>query len=277
MKYIQPFLRLCSTNATSCGMLMDGPNFAFSVCFVAPHHILYLMLCYLVYKLFLSFKIRMAIQNQIFLLKNYFVLFYFYFWLLWVFVAVRGLSLIAASGGYSSLWCTGFSLQWLLLWSTGSRCTGFSSCGTRAQQLWLMGSRVRAWQLWHTGLIAPRHVGSSQATAQTRVPCTGRRILNHCATRDVPDMSSFRQLQHRKTHVYFPLSFMSFKKIFKIIIISFVILYILFKNKIWHLFYSLNHISNKYLDRCLHMGFHCSLPIFYILVSLLSFTYCDFY
>ena len=56
------------------------------------------------------------------------------FWLRWVLVAVRGLSLVAASGGYSSLWCAGFSLRWLLLlWSTGSRCTGFSSCGTRAQ------------------------------------------------------------------------------------------------------------------------------------------------
>ena len=32
--------------------------------------------------------------------------------------------------GYSSLWCTGFSLQWLLLLrSTGSRQAGFSSCG----------------------------------------------------------------------------------------------------------------------------------------------------
>ena len=47
-----------------------------------------------------------------------FILFYFfkfYFWLRWVFVAARGLSLVAASGDYSSLRCTGFSLQWLLL------------------------------------------------------------------------------------------------------------------------------------------------------------------
>ena len=51
---------------------------------------------------------------------------YIYFWLRWVFVV--------ASGGYSSLRCVGFSLQWLvLLWSTGSRCAGFSSCGTWAQ------------------------------------------------------------------------------------------------------------------------------------------------
>ena len=51
------------------------------------------------------------------------------FWLHWVFIAVHGLFLVAASGGYSSLWCTGFSLRWLLLLrSPGSRCVGFSSC-----------------------------------------------------------------------------------------------------------------------------------------------------
>ena len=43
---------------------------------------------------------------------------FFFFWPYWVFVALCGLSLIAASGGYSLLRCTGFSLQWLLLWST---------------------------------------------------------------------------------------------------------------------------------------------------------------
>ena len=38
---------------------------------------------------------------------------------------MRGLSLVAASGGYSSSWCTGLSLSWpLLLWSTGSRRAG---------------------------------------------------------------------------------------------------------------------------------------------------------
>ena len=69
---------------------------------------------------------------------------YFIFWLCWVFVAVRGLSLVVVSGGYSSLQCVGFSLRWLLLlWSTGSRRTGFSSCSTWAQQLWCMGSRER--------------------------------------------------------------------------------------------------------------------------------------
>ena len=62
-------------------------------------------------------------------------LFYFiYFWLRWVFVAVRGFSLVAASGGYSSLQCAGLSLRWLLLrQSTGSRHAGFSSYGMWAQ------------------------------------------------------------------------------------------------------------------------------------------------
>ena len=53
------------------------------------------------------------------------------------------------------------------------------------QQLWLAGSRVQAQQLSRTGLVAPRHVGSSPTRAQTHVPCIGRRIVNHCATREV--------------------------------------------------------------------------------------------
>ena len=52
----------------------------------------------------------------------------------WVFVAAHGLSLVVASGSYSLLRCVGFSLWWLLLLqTTGSRHTGFSSCGTWAQ------------------------------------------------------------------------------------------------------------------------------------------------
>ena len=63
-----------------------------------------------------------------------FVCLFIYFWLHRVFVAARGRSLVVASRGHSSLWCAGFSLQWLLLLqSMGSRHAGFSSCGTRAQ------------------------------------------------------------------------------------------------------------------------------------------------
>ena len=115
----------------------------------------------------------------------------FYFWLRWIFAAAHRLSLVAASGGYSLLPCAGFSLWWLLLlWSTDSRRAGFSSCSTRAQQLWLAGSRVQAQQLWHTGLVAPWHVGSSRTRARTRVPCIDRQILNDCATREAHSGSS---------------------------------------------------------------------------------------
>ena len=60
----------------------------------------------------------------VFFLIFYFILFIF-FWLCCVFVSVRGLSLVAASGGHSSSWCVGLS-PWrpLLLRSTGSRHAG---------------------------------------------------------------------------------------------------------------------------------------------------------
>ena len=54
---------------------------------------------------------------------------------------------------------------------------GLSRCGAQAPD-------VQAQQLWLTGLVAPRHVGSSQTRARTHVPCIGRQILNHCATRE---------------------------------------------------------------------------------------------
>ena len=54
-----------------------------------------------------------------------FIYLFIYFWLCWVFVSVRGLSLVAASGGHSSSRCAGLSLsRSLLLRSTGSRCVG---------------------------------------------------------------------------------------------------------------------------------------------------------
>ena len=63
-------------------------------------------------------------------------LFFGFFWLRWVFVAVRGLSLVAASGGYSLLQCTGFSLRWLLLLQ--------SNKAPGLQELWLVGCGAQA-------------------------------------------------------------------------------------------------------------------------------------
>ena len=58
-----------------------------------------------------------------------------------------------------------------------SHCCGLSCCGAQAPG-------AQAQQLWLTGLVIPRHVGSSQTRARTHVPCIGRQILNHCATRE---------------------------------------------------------------------------------------------
>ena len=58
-----------------------------------------------------------------FLIINLFL--FIYLWLCWVFISVRGLSLVAASGGHSSSRCAGLSLSRpLLLRSTGSRRAG---------------------------------------------------------------------------------------------------------------------------------------------------------
>ena len=54
---------------------------------------------------------------------------------------------------------------------------GLSYCGAQAPD-------AQAQQLWLTGPVAPRHVGSPQTRARTHVPCISRQILNHCATRE---------------------------------------------------------------------------------------------
>ena len=63
----------------------------------------------------------MTKEIKIYFFKKNFI----YLWLCWVFVSVRGLSLVAASGGHSSSRCVGLSLSRpLLLRSTGSRRAG---------------------------------------------------------------------------------------------------------------------------------------------------------
>ena len=65
------------------------------------------------------------------------------------------------SRGYPSLGFMGFSLWWLLLLqSRGSWASVVAMHG--AQQLQLAGSGALTHQLWRTGLVAPRHVGSSR-------------------------------------------------------------------------------------------------------------------
>ena len=56
-----------------------------------------------------------------------------------------GLSLVSVSRSYSLLQCMGFSLRWLLLLeSTGSRFTGFTSCSTQALEYKLSSCGTQA-------------------------------------------------------------------------------------------------------------------------------------
>ena len=74
---------------------------------------------------FWVFFIYPEYHNNFFFFKEIHVLLFIYLWLCWVFVSVRGLSLVVESGDHSSSRCTGLSPSWpLLLRSTGSRCAG---------------------------------------------------------------------------------------------------------------------------------------------------------
>ena len=87
-------------------------------------HTLYcaIVLCFIAVSFFLFFFFK---ESFLFLFLKINWLIYIYFWLCWVFVSVRGLSLVAASGGRSSSRCAGLSLSRpLLLRSTGSRRAG---------------------------------------------------------------------------------------------------------------------------------------------------------
>ena len=95
-----------------------------------------------------------------------FIYFLIYLWLCWVFVSVRGLSLVAASGGHSSSWCVGLSLSWpLLLRSTGSRRAGSvvvahgPSCSAACRIFPDQGSNPRPLH-WQADSQPLRHQGS---------------------------------------------------------------------------------------------------------------------
>ena len=126
---------------------------------------------------FLFFKKHFTATLHFLKKINLFILFVYY-WLHQVSVAARGLSLVVTSGEYSSLWCVGFSLWWLLFVVEH----GFQAHGL--QYLWHTGSVLVARRVQSTGsavvahgLSCSTHAGSSQTRDQTRVPCIGRRIL----------------------------------------------------------------------------------------------------
>ena len=70
--------------------------------------------------------------------------FFFFFWPCWVFVAVPWLSVVAGSWNYSR--CSAQASHWggIPCGAQALGCMDFSSCGTWAQWLWLMGSAAQA-------------------------------------------------------------------------------------------------------------------------------------
>ena len=104
-----------------------------------------------------------------------------YFWLWFIFIAMRGLSLVPALELLSG--CGAQASHW----------GGFSCCRTE-------GSRVQAQSSWCVGLVAQGHAQSSWTREWAYVPGTGRQILYHWATREVPVTQYFYRLYSIKTY-----------------------------------------------------------------------------
>ena len=103
-----------------------------------------------------------------FFFLNFILFIFFYFWLCWVFVSVRGLSLVAASGGHSSSRCAGLSLlRPLFVVEHKLQTRRLSSCGSRAQLLRGM------WDLPRPGLepVSPALAGRFSTAAPPGKPC----------------------------------------------------------------------------------------------------------
>ena len=96
----------------------------------------------------------------------FFFLIFVYLWLCWVFVSVRGLSPVAASGGHSSSRCAGLSLSRPLVAEHRLQTRRLSSRGSRAQLLRGM------WDLPRPGLepVSPALAGKFSTTAPPGKP-----------------------------------------------------------------------------------------------------------
>ena len=105
--------------------------------------------------------------NLYFIQQGFFFKFLFiYLWLCWVFISVRGLSLVGGKWGPLFIMVRGpLTIAASLVVEHRLQMRRLSNCGSRTQLLRGM------WE-------------SSQTRARTRVPCIGRQILNHCATRE---------------------------------------------------------------------------------------------
>ena len=98
--------------------------------------------------------------------------------LYWVFIAVLRV--------YSSSWCAGFSLQWLLLLlSMGCRCSGFSSCSLQGLELLL--SSCGMWDLPGPG-IEPASLALAGRFLTTGPPGKSQELIGFEVSKDALDL-----------------------------------------------------------------------------------------
>ena len=145
--------------------------------------------------------------------NSFFKILFVYFWLRWVFIAVGGLSLVTASGGYSlaveTRGCSLIATCGLLIVvaalavDTGSRANSLlcllnwqEGSFPPMKQLSLLFLERGRWSLSPllptshplrgAPLVSLQRNGISRTRNQTHVPCLGRWVPNHLTTREVP-------------------------------------------------------------------------------------------
>ena len=120
-------------------------------------------------------------------------LYFFFFSFFNLFWAALGLRCCTPAFSSCSEWGLVFAAVRGLPTAVASLAAEHGLQARRLQQLWHAGVIVVAHGLQSAGSAvvahrpsrSSRHVGSSRTRARTRVPCIGRRILNHCTTREV--------------------------------------------------------------------------------------------
>ena len=111
-------------------------------------------------------KIQSLLSKYYFFIIIFKFIYLFYLWLCWVFVSLRGLSLVAASGGHSSSWCAGLTIAASLIAEHRLQTRRLSNCGSWAQLLRGM------WDLPRPGLepVSPAVAGRFSTTAPPGKP-----------------------------------------------------------------------------------------------------------
>ena len=155
----------------SISLLITGllifPISSWVLCWVFLH-VWYLSIHYYLKFFYQSFFLTLNnwLISWFFKLLLLFIYLFIYFWVCWVFVSVRGLSLVGASGGHSSSRYAGLSLSRPLVAEHRLQTRRLSDCGSRAQLLCGM------WDLPRPGLepVSPALAGRFSTTAPPGKP-----------------------------------------------------------------------------------------------------------